>query len=427
MNMKKNIYSRFSTIRNIFKIRRWIFKWQVLRYQKRLPLILSRISTQECVNIIFFCDNIAMWKYEGLFKLLLRSPRFSPIIVPFLYPKYGENNNERLQNEIYAYCLKENFPYREGYNFQRKEYSNINNLNPDVIIYTQPYNLGYKNWLIKSFWDRCIFVYTPYCFPIENIDRLYNTLLQNICWRLFLPTELHCAEQKRLAFNKGKNVYLSGYPLCDLFKMHKEQGEDVWKIKDCTYKRVIWAPHHSILDNDVLHYSNFLRIADELLLLTQKYVNTVQFAFKPHPFLRPKLYKIWGVEKTDNYYKQWDIMVNTMCCEEEYIDLFIFSDGLVHDSSSFMAEYIYTMKPSMFIYKQGEMIDNLNMFAKKCLDAHYKGNSIQDIDIFIKNVILQGDDPQITKRQVLYDSMLPPNNQSVAMNIYNEINTLCNS
>lgn len=425
MDKIKNILCRFSIIRNLVEIRRWVItKWQVWKYQKKLPIILSRISNQNRINIIFFCDNIAMWKYENLFKLLLNSPRFSPFIVPFLYPKYGEKNNERLQNEISTYCLKENFPYREGYNFQRKEYNNISDLNPDIIIYTQPYNLGYSNWLIKSFWDRCIFIYTPYCFPMEKIDKLYNTLLQNICWRLFLPTALHCAEQKRLAINKGQNVYLSGYPLYDLFKLHKDQGKDVWKIKDRTYKRIIWAPHHSILENDVLHYSNFLRIADDMLSLTQEYVDSVQFAFKPHPFLRPKLYEVWGMERTDLYYKQWDLRNNTMCCENEYIELFVYSDALVHDSSSFLAEYLYTLKPSMFVYKKGETIDNLNSFAQKCLDTHYKGNSILDIDLFIKDVILQDNDPQIEKRQVLYDSMLPPNNQSVAMSMFNVINSL---
>ena len=78
-------------------------------------------------------------------------------------------------------------------------------------------------------------------------------------------------------------------------------------------------------------------------------------AFKPHPILKPKLYKhaLWGKERTDAYYHCWETMENTQLEMSDYIDLFMTSDAMIFDSVSFMTEYLYTKKPALFLCREG--------------------------------------------------------------------------
>lgn len=222
---------------------------------------------------------------------------------------------------------------------------------------------------------------------------------------------------------QGRNLVFVGNPLYDQFIQTTATGKD-WKIKDSTVKRIIWAPHHSILYEDYLHNSNFLKMANEMLVLAKKYTGRVQFVFKPHPYLLEKLYKIWGTKRAEAYYNSWRTLPNTALVMGDYIDLFLSSDGMIHDSASFMCDYLYVKKPVIFVYKE-DTGENLNYYGKKCLSMHYKAYCIQDIQNFIEETILNKKDIMKNKREAFYEEyLLPPNGQSVGQNIYNTLKSL---
>ena len=154
--------------------------------------------------------------------------------------------------------------------------------------------------------------------------------------------------------------------------------------------------------------------------LAEKYRGRIQFAFKPHPRLKPKLmmHPDWGVERTEAYYKLWREMPNTVFVEGDYVDLFRSSDAMIHDCSSFMGEYLFMNKPVAFLGNRGAVTKGLNDFAKACLEQHYQLDAREDIERFLDEVVLAGNDPMEPSRRTFRETVLATDGQSVARRIY---------
>lgn len=388
-----------------------ILQSKIFYYNLRKSHIQSRIARKPHIKIVFFVLYDNMWKSDGLFRLLMDDERFEPYIISSPYPHHPEDFSRANQSRLERCFKTKGFPYYNGYNFDTNEWFDIMAFKPDIVFYQQPYNTGYNGFKIESLWKDCLFGYVPYTYELEDSSSMVNGLLINIAWKVFLPSEFEVKKQGKYLYNKGKNLVATGSPLADsICSPLNGTEQESWKQKDLSIKRVIWAPHHSILDIDSLHYSNFLEIADDMLALSKQYLGKVQFAFKPHPVLKRKLYKLegWGKEKTDNYYSEWSNNSNTTLVEGEYVDLFKSSDAMIHDCSTFTAEYLFTKKPAMFLVKEDQK-PHFNDFGKQCLNKHYLGNSIEDVESFINNVVIRGMDAKKEERFDFFNNVLRPN------------------
>lgn len=358
-------------------------------YSIKVRRIEQRVKSNFPKRIVFFTINLGMWKYDDLFEKLLKDDAFDPIIVSFLYPYDSVEYRMSVQESMKSYFESKGFPFIECYNFAEKKWFDVNSLNPDIIFYAQPYNTGFKHLRLEKFWNNVLFAYLPYAFNIENEKSFYNTLYLNICRNLYYPTSFHKKYEGKALYNKGKYGVVCGNPVIEKICFTNVDFRNVWKNTDSNLKRVIWAPHHTINSSDILQYSNFLDIADDMLLLAKKCQNQVQFAFKPHPRLKTKLYTCagWGKEKTDLYYEEWASLPNTCFIEGDYVDLFVSSDAMIHDCSSFAAEYIASGHPVMFVAKV-DVQEQLNELGLQCLDLHYRGKNICDIERFLNYVVI---------------------------------------
>lgn len=66
--------------------------------------------------------------------------------------------------------------------------------------------------------------------------------------------------------------------------------------------------------------------------------------------------------------------------------------------------------------------DNMNDMGKEAFESHYHGLSKEDIERFITEVVIDGNDQMREKRKAFFDAnLLPSNGCSVAENIINEI------
>ena len=164
--------------------------------------------------------------------------------------------------------------------------------------------------------------------------------------------------------------------------------------------------------------------------VAEKYADKIQFVFKPHPRLFSELcrHDDWGKEKAKAYYDKWDAMENGQLQTGEFIDLFMTSDAMIHDSGSFTVEYHYSGKPVMYVADNiEEQILNKNELGEKAMRLHYIAKTKQDIIDFIENVVLNGEDPMKQGReQFKQDYLLPPNGKTVAQNMADVlINAFC--
>lgn len=412
----------------------WKKKRQALRksimyyfYKRKVGKLVEKAKSHDRIKVVFFVINISMWKLDKLFQLLLDDPRFEPYVVSYLYPTDPEDTHKKLQKAMKEYFDKRGFPFIESHNFDTGSWFDLKAFAPDLIFYAQPYNKGFSRYRLKHFWRSSLLCYIPYCVNLELWPSLYNVLYLNLCWRFYCGTESNKAYVSKLLYNRGEGVTPVGDTIFGEMGLRQDLRWD-WKQADTAIKRVIWAPHHSVLSKDTLSCSTFCEIADSMLEMARKHEGKVQFAFKPHPRLKTKLYTIegWGKEKTDWYYEQWEQLPNTILADGSYIDLFLTSDAMIHDCASFLCEYLYTCKPVMFVARKkgkffGEFTDLGNSLANECMKLHTIGYTQEDINGFIENV-LAGTDPLAEERVAFKSTVLQANKgEDVFERIYEDL------
>jgi CDP-glycerol glycerophosphotransferase (TagB/SpsB family) len=244
-----------------------------------------------------------------------------------------------------------------------------------------------------------------------------------LLWKAFYETDLHKGLAKRYSKNKGSNVEVTGYPGTDSLVYGKREGNGAWKKTGSNLKRIIWAPHWSVVPrgNGRPSASNFLEISGFMLELAEQYKNEIQIAFKPHPYLKSTLYNYegWGKENTEAYYSKWDGLKNGQLETGNYTELFNGSDAMIHDSISFIAEYLYCGKPSLFLKSDPEVNRRFNDFGNLALDHHYHGSDKEDIVQFIEKTVLKGADTLKSSRDDFYNHVLiQKGGKTASQNIY---------
>ena len=379
-------------------------------YKMTIPYKVWRVRHKSKIKVLFVVSEISMWKTERLYKRMLEHDRFEPVLLPV------SDCVSHKSIEVEKYFISKGYAYEilsEGETIR-------NRIFPDIIFYQQAYSGVIESKYFEGANRKSLFCHVNYCFRNTIVKSTVDLPLLNIAWKVFSENEVCSKELAPLMRNKGKNLVNTGLPFMDDYCQEKQFYSDRWKPQKCIKKRIIYAPHHSILDVDKLAWGTIVEYGDFILLMAKKYSHQTQWVFKPHPFLKPKLIEVWGNERTKKYYDEWKSLSNTQFEDGNYIDLFKHSDAMLHDCGSFMIEYMYTLNPVMYLYaSRPQKKITLSLFSEESLKMHYSGYSCTDIESFIINVI-KGHDPMRTKRIEFYNRWLKPHGDS-SINIINSI------
>lgn len=384
---------------------------------------LQKLKNKEQIRCVFFALYDSAWKYDGVFQIMMKDSRFKPIVLVCPVVNYGREHMLQTMEDAYVCYHNKGYETIRSYDAINNKYIDVRrDINPDIIFYTNPYKgLIDDRYYINKFYD-ILTVYVSYNFGnSRDFNIFFNLPLHNLTWRNYAETSYHKSYAEIYATNHGENVVVTGYSGIENFISSDYKPKDVWIDKNHIKKRIIWAPHHSIEPVGIVYYSCFLKYMDFMLFTASKYQKSIELCFKPHPLLRNKLNQLWGKEKTDEYYHLWDTMPNTSINEGEYVDLFLESDAMIHDSGSFLIEYLYTKKPVMRTMNEIDPKTMFNDFALNALEVYYKAYNEQDIEQFIQNVI-GGVDPMKEAREKFYqERLLPPNGKLPSENIIDDI------
>lgn len=400
--------------------------FRIKQYQKNNERNLARIRQKDKITVVFFASNVAMWRYQGLYDEMQRYPRFKTYIVFSPLKCFSTNELEDGFNGLRTYFKERNIEFFD-FDLKKQEGCHVETLEPDILFYPQPYYtiMTYKPHRYQRY-GKALLGYYPYGLFLSEPQGDFNEDMHNRAWRLFYPSEMHKKLAKQYAAIGDKNVVVTGYPNADNYLT--SVFADVWKKQDKHKKRVIWAPHFTIYSDGWMNATCFLSLAEGMLALADKYKDKIQFAFKPHPRLLSELYghPKWGKVKADSYYREWALKDNCQLEKGAFVDLFRGSDAMVHDSGSFMIEYLYTKKPVMYTSYDIETFKaSISEFDKKAVNAHYQGHTIEDIEKFLIEVVVNEDDCMADIRCTFADNnLLPPNGKTVAQNTMDEINRL---
>ena len=391
--------------------------------KKRYELIINKLKAKKKINIIFLTNHISQWKYQILINIFNRNDKYitKVIFVP------DNNYNKDYLSEFNFNKIefkKINIELISSFNHATNSWCDLDNLyKPDIIFFSRSLLKSKNKYSIFNFMNS-LNCYVPYSIFIDNNDKLQcATLFHKLLWKQFLPFEdnLKIAKKNYNAYN----VVITDYPGCDLFKL-KKNSKKIWK--NLNNKKIIWAPHHTVdFINHKNYFSTFLNFFQNMIDLSIKYKDSIDFCFKPHPALKEKLYnhKDWGLNRTNNYYNFWKNSDNTLLSESGYQDLFIESDSLILDSVSFTAEYLYLDKPYCFLTKKNFNYNkSLNIIGKKIFERINKINNIDSLEYFIKNSVLKSDKKQLINQRSVLNNINVLNNKNLlaSKNIYDFIN-----
>lgn len=368
-----------------------------LHMQKKHQELLQAIKGKEKIKVVFLAIHKSVWKVDPVFKKMLDDPYFEPVILVCPYVQYDRNRMLKGLEDCYEYFKAKEYPVINSYDEGNDKWVTLEVINPDIVFFTNPHNLTRKEYYEDAYLNY-LSCYVPYSFDVSRYDNYvaqYNQVFHNAIWLIFAPHNTDLNIYKSYSQGQSNNVVMTGYPFIESF-LNKDRSLMVWKPQNKIKKKLIWAPHHTI-DTPSLPYASFLKIADFMKDISLQFSSEVQFAFKPHPILKSKLYihPDWGKEKTDEYYSFWNHADNTQYCDGEYISLFLESDAMIHDSGSFLAEYLFLSKPVLFTSNLDVecMKQFYNDFGLSALHSHYiaEGEKQKDkIELFIREVISKG-------------------------------------
>lgn len=385
------------------------------------------LKDKDLIDVAFMLTIPGMWKVDDLFKAMQKNPRFHPYVVIYPYSVFKGFSKDEVEDTLER---TRHFISDKGYEYviprdENGRWQDIKRtLHPDMVFFTTPYKDIPPQYFVYNF-RNVLTCYVSYGFSSLSTYRVnFDLIFHNLVGVYFLETELNRKTARCYARNKGVNVAVSGYPATEVFLRHDYHPVDRWKVQNYRKKRVIWAPHHTIDKSVAL--STFLLRCDDMVKLAQKYREQVQFVFKPHQLLKFKLQQLWGEERTNTYYLQWAEMENTQLEESTYVDLFLTSDAMIHDCGSFTTEYLFTHKPVMYLTHDEHFKDRFSPFGLEAFECHYQGAEVAEIESFLNDVVIKGNDPKYQQRNDFFNRHLLPSDgvlpsQKIIMQLENII------
>ncbi len=402
----------------------------VKSFRKSQLSAARRLQGKDKIDVAFFLTIPGMWKSDYLFMAMRDNPRYHPYIVIYPYSWYkgfSQAEVEATVERTRRYVEDKGFEYVIPYDRKRRKWQDVKKtLSPDIVVFSTPYKDLPSQYFIYHFRDK-LTCYVPYGFSSLNMKGVnYDLIFHNLVGLHFVETDLHKEMAAEYSRNKGENVVVTGYPGTEVFLHDDYTPIDQWKKQSVEKKRVIWAPHHTI--DSTMELSTFLLRCDDMLALAEKYKDYIQFAFKPHQLLKFKLQQLWGAEKTEAYYAKWATMENAQLEESSYVDYFLTSDAMIHDCGSFTTEYLFVNKPVMYLTHDEKFAERFNRFGAKAFDCHYHGADVDEIERFLDEVVLHGQDPKRKQREQFYRQYLKPiDGMMPSERIFYEIEKLINS
>lgn len=363
----------------------------------------SKLRSKPVLRVGFIILFDSIWKYDRLFRLLMQDDRFDPFVIMAPVVTQGVEAMHRELDKGIQFFTQRGFPVYDTRLSDGNWMDIQEQLKPDLVFFSNPWPLSQPQYEVAHF-PETLSAYVPYFFVMNRLwEHNFDKDFHNLVWRNFYETDCHGDYARSIARNRGINVCVTGYPGLDVL-YEKDQSEvSPWPQQARPMKRLIIAPHHTIEGQDAgLSYSNFEQYADLFQQLVQDFADTIQFAFKPHPLLRNKLYQspAWGKAKTDAYFQFWSEQPNTLLCESDYRALFMESDAMIHDSGSFSIEYLTLNKPVLYLLKDDRVFDRLNDVGQEAVRAHQLARSADDIQQFLIQVVQGGNlDVHATQRE----------------------------
>ena len=374
--------------------------------------ILKTIYLKDKIKVGFLVSENSKWNCQSLYDELEKHPYFEPIIlitrVKQLHDGYSSFYDDIEDNK--KFFTKKGLRFQVAYDIQSKKYIPLKKFECDIIFYQQPWWLHSNQQILKTSYT-ALTAYVPYCFHMLEEENNYFEHFHKILWCYFVESKLY--EKKYKEIYNATNIVYSGHTKLDnyLSNTHKKN----------TKPTIIYAPHHLNCDNHL--FLTWEWNGKEILEFAKKN-NQYHWIFKPHPHFKDSLIRnnILTLTDMDTYFEEWN-KVGEICLSGDYYNLFKSSACLITDCISFLAEYMPTKSPVIFL-KANEQKAPFTDLGEIITRNYYKVHTWSEfIDIF-NRVIIQNDDYLKNERLNDLTYLIDTPQQSAAKKIVNYLEKL---
>ena len=415
--MKKT--NKSITIMNILTIFGFKFIWADISNFKKIKnnykKVLKRLKNKSKIKVLFLVNDLAKWKTNSLYKLMENTDLYEPFIAltaPDKYESYTQDERAEILHTSYEYFTSRGMECVYAYDFETGEPVSLEEFNPDVVFYPQPWGLS-EIVLPDVVSEYALTCYVPYFVPNYGILHMDCMLFHASLFRYYVLNKYWEKLYKKYMKPVNNNIFGLGHTIIDEINEYKKNN-----LEKNDY--VIYAPHWSIKNNiykSPENYSTF-NITGIYILNFAKNHPEFNWVFKPHPILKIMLKRLgWTEEMVDAYYSEWESFA-TCCYDSSYIDLFMKSKALITDCGSFLVEYFFTGKPIIHLISKDCKVRPKKPSAK-IFNTFYKTTKKQDFLKWMYDVVMRENDIWKADREAVMKEMLPKGD--AATNIMNNL------
>lgn len=372
---------------------------------------LAIASTGRKVKVGFLVCEREKWNGDQLLRELENSGNFDCSFAVHL-----SSTAARLPHEERASDYEEQVTYFKTkgkvefdlFDPERNQSFAIEDTDYDVLFIQQPW--GAKDFP-RRLVGRTLCVYMHYGFMMmANHGMHYNiSTFHSYLWKYFTQTESHRRLHIQNDPSANDKIVVTGYPKLDVYfeKEPARTAVPAWKNhSDPFRRRIIFAPHHSVERNS-LGMATFRWSGLELSSLRSEH-QEIDWIYKPHPRMSLALQraKFMLAEEYDAYVQEWDQGENSSVYDDgDYFDIFRSSDALITDCGSFLAEYLPTGKPIIWLVSEETI--GLNSVGKFISEGFYQAWTAEELRQVFQYVVVEGNDPLYEVRRRAIDEIIP--------------------
>lgn len=388
-------------------------------FAKKVQAVRKLYKKQGKIDVGFIVLFKSVFNMRPIFEKMLGSKQFNPYIIVVPYVLGTMKTQMDMYNDTLN-SLTADFGDRVigGYDEVTDSYYDLREKFP-ILFFHNPYGCEvHALHHITNFLDKNVLtLYSSYGFSaLKFWEEVVKEDFYNQVWKICVENEATLERMQEIQVIKGINGVVTGYvkmdKLANVIPTERER------------KRILICPHHTVVGWSRLDISNFLRYAEFFTELPRIFPE-VDFVFRPHPLLIKNLleHKIWTQKQIDAYFEKLLSNLNmTYDTSADYMQVFADSDAMIHDCGSFIAEYLYTAKPCMYMMKDKKTTyEGLVPFGQKCMEQYYHAFCEEDITRFIKEVVIDGNDPMKEQRERFAKNELMVNFPHAADSVINMI------
>ena len=364
----------------------------------------QKIRAKDKVKLGFVIrGDIAEWCGDDLYNLFANDERFETTV-------FFSLRTDKAKNELVKAEFLRGVEQIKSHGLKVFVADEINTKVPaqDVLIFLSPYlaQMAYA-FRLENLKASTLITHITYSFMMSiRSNDFYNRKLFRTAWKVFFSSPIvRDLFDSKNPVGMPRGVY-SGYPRTDIFFKKDVTFTFNWKMVQPAAKKIIWAPHWSI--NAVTKYATF-QWNYRFMYEFAKAHPEISWVVKPHPalFFSAVSEKVFPtLEAFKKYLQKWDDLPNAQVYTGGYYQaVFATSDGMIHDSSSFIAEYQFVDKPMIFLTREKEVFNELGATILK--GAYLvSGKNLEAIAATIQKVFIDGNDYKAAERKAIFDKYL---------------------